>query len=366
MLTRRNLLKSALISTAVAPLRQLSYANVRPKTILVLGGTLFLGPAIVERAVEAGHRVTLFNRGKTNPWLFPQLEKLRGDRETTSADGLAELSGERRRDAVIDVWPSQPQVVMPAARLLHGRTEFYSFVSSIGAYITLTQPGTDESHALRITESGYGGDKARCEAQLTELVGRERLGIVRPCPISGPRDPSLSLHYWLSRLAKDERMAAPGDGSDPVQLVDVRDVADWIVSNVEAARFGPYNLCGIPASFKTFLAQCRDAIHGSARVVWMDRAFLERYGVKAFGGNMPFWSPDTPAFEQVSSSKARRAGWSTRSLTETARDAWRSYADQIDVALAYPQHQWSYEWGISDRLQAELLRDWDSQYRSGG
>lgn len=366
MLTRREILKSALIATAIRPLRRFSYADVRPKKILVLGGTLFLGPAIVERAVEAGHRVTLFNRGKTNPQLFPQLEKLRGDRETSSTDGLAALSGQRRWDAIIDVWPSEPRVVMPAARLLHDRTGFYSFVSSIGVYTTLTQPGTGESHSLQITGSGYGGDKARCEAQLTELVGRERLGIVRPCAISGPRDPSLSFHYWLSRLAKKGRMVAPGDGLDPVELVDVRDVADWIVSNIEAGRSGPYNVCGIPNTFKTFLAECCNAIHGSAQVVWIDRAFLEQHGIKQYGGNMPFWNPDTPAFEQVSSSKARHAGWSTRPLGATARDAWRSYADRIDAALPYPQHQWSYEWGISDKVQTELLKEWDSQHRPVG
>ena len=362
-MNRRSFLQSA--SFAALPVAQLFDpepvpARSRPKRILVLGGTSFLGPAIVERALQAGHQVTLFNRGKTNPQLFPLLEKLRGDRESDSHEGLAALAGRRRWEAVIDVWPSEPSVVMPTARLLSDRTDFYSFVSSIGAYAALTQPGTEEKHPLRLTASGYGGDKAPCEAQLTELLGAGRLGIVRPCAMAGPRDPSLSFHDWLSRLARKQRFVAPSDGSDPMELVDVRDVANWIVSNVEAHRPGPYNVCGFPLPFRTFLAECRTAIHGLAQPVWIDRRFLEREGVKASGGHLPFWNPDDPAFEEVSSAKARRAGWSTRPLPQTARDAWQSYRERIDPSLRYPQHQWSYDWGISEERQAQILRDWNS------
>ena len=362
MVTRRGFIKSAALAAAAARLLPRSYASAAPKRILILGGTLFLGPAIVERAVMAGHQVTLFNRGKTNPQLFPQLEKLRGDRESRSSDSLSALHGQRRWDAVIDVWPSQPSVVMPTARLLAGRTAFYSFVSSIGAYKTLTEAGADEAWPLRPEESGYGGDKSRCEEQLTALLGTGRVGIVRPCAIAGPRDPSLSLHYWLSHLAREQRIVAPGDGSEPIELVDVRDVADWVVSNVETHRPGAWNVCGNPMGFKTFLVQCSTAIHGRAKLVWVDRRFLERHGVKDTGGNMPFWNPDLPAFEQVSSAKARSAGWSTRPLQETARDAWRSYADRIDPELSYPQHQWTFDWGISDALQAQIVKEWGSQF----
>lgn len=204
------------------------YAKPSPQKILVLGGTNFLGPAIVERALEAGHEVTLFNRGKTNPGMFPKLERIRGDRETDNEGGISALSGSRRWDAVIDVWPSQPATVMPAARLLADRTDFYSFVSSIGAYADTSHTGTEETAPLRINERGYGGDKARSETQLGSLLGT-KLGIVRPCPIAGPRDDSLSFHYWLRGLRNDGPIIAPGDGTSPVELVDVRDVADWIL-----------------------------------------------------------------------------------------------------------------------------------------
>jgi 2'-hydroxyisoflavone reductase len=361
MFTRRLFLKSAALATVSARLLPRAYANYAPQKILVLGGTLYLGPAIVERAVEAGHQVTLFNRGRTNPRLFPQLEKIRGDRERVSEGGLAALSGQRCWDAVIDVWPSEPSVVMPTAQLLAGRTDFYSFVSSIGVYTKSTEPGVDEAQALRMTESGYRGDKARSETQLTALIGGGRLGIVRPCAIAGPRDESLSFHYWLSHLRKKQRIVAPGDGSDPVEIVDVRDVADWVVSNVEVHRPSAYNLCGNPISFKTFLAECSTAIHGEAQPVWVERALLEKQGVEISRGNMPYWNADDPGFEEVSSSKARRAGWSTRPLGDTAADAWLSYAARINPALYYPHHVWSYVWGISVEVLARILIFWDSQ-----
>jgi 2'-hydroxyisoflavone reductase len=192
-------------------------------------------------------------------------------------------------------------------------------------------------------------------------MGADRLGIVRPCAISGPRDPSLSFHYWLSRLQRDHLIVAPGDGTEPVELVDVRDVANWVVANVEAHRAGPYDTCAQPVSFATFLAECKKATGGKAQVVWVDRTFLEKQGVGAIHGNMPFWNPDNPEFEQVSSAKARRSGWATRSLAVTARDAWRSYADRVSPLLPYPQHQWTYDWGISEEHEAQILTAWNKE-----
>jgi 2'-hydroxyisoflavone reductase len=322
-----------------------------------LGGTNFLGPAIVERALKAGHQISLFNRGKTNPGLFPQLEKIRGDRQTNDQGGISALSGDRRWDAVIDVWPSEPAIVMPTARLLTNRTDFYYFVSSIGAYADTSQPGTEESAPIRMNDPGYGGDKARSEAGLISLLG-EKLGIVRPCAIAGPRDPSLSFHYWLTTLKHEGPIVAPGDGSSPVELVDVRDVANWILQNVEARRTGVFNVCSLPMSFRTFLEESRSAIEGRARIVWVDKNFLLKEGVHP--DNLPFWAPSDTGFEQVSSQKARRAGWVTRPLKETALDAWTSYCTRVDPNITYPQHQWRYDWGLSNGQQTRILRDWEA------
>ena len=323
----------------------------------MLGGTLYLGPAIVERALEAGHQVTLFNRGKTNPGLFPNLEKIRGDRELGEA-GISALAGNRRWDAVIDVWPAEPALVIPAARLLAERTDFYSFVSSIGVYANTSVPGTEESAPLRMSEPGYAGDKSRSETALRSIVGG-KLGIVRPSAIAGPRDQSLSFHYWLAELKRNRAMIGPGDGTSPVELVDVRDVADWVLENIEARRPGIYNVCGREISFRSFLDECKSAIGGNARIVWVDEQFLRKQGLRIDAGNLPFWNPDDPGFEQVSSLKARRAGWVTRPLKQTAIDAWNSYCTRINADIAYPQHQWRYEWGISTERQTQILQDWE-------
>jgi 2'-hydroxyisoflavone reductase len=355
LLTRRTFIRAATATIAATQLRSRLCAKPRPQKILVLGGTNFLGPAIVERVLAAGHQVTLFNRGKTNPGLFPNLEKIRGDRQTNNQGGISALSGSRRWDAVIDVWPSEPAVVMPSARLLADRTDFYSFVSSIGAYADVSHPGTEESAPLRVKERGYGGDKARSETQLGSLLG-EKLGIVRPCPIAGPRDNSLSFHYWLAGLKHNGPLIAPGDGTSPVELVDVRDVADWILQNVEARRPGVYNVCGQEITFRNFLEECRFAMQGQARIVWVDQRFLMKEGVRA--GNLPLWSMNDPGFVQISSLKARRAGWVTRPLKQTAVDAWRSYCSWVDPNIEYPQRQWGYDWGISTERQSEILRDW--------
>ena len=362
MTTRRTFIRGAATALAAGPIRSRLYGKPQPQKILVLGGTLFLGPAIVERALEAGHQVTLFNRGKTNPGLFPSLEKIRGDRER-GEQGISALAGNRRWDAVIDVWPSEPAIVMPTARLLAERTEFYSFVSSIGVYANTSNPGTEESAQLRMSEPGYGGDKSRSEAGLGSIVGA-KLGIVRPCAIAGPRDPSLAFHYWLTELKRNGAMIAPGDGTSPVELVDVRDVADWVLQNVEARRPGIYNVCGREISFRTFLEECKSAVEGDARIVWVDGQFLRKQGLHIDAGNLPFWNPDNPGFEQVSSLKARRAGWVTRPFEQTAIDAWKSYCTRINADITYPQRQWRYEWGLSAERQTQILRDWEQHKNS--
>jgi 2'-hydroxyisoflavone reductase len=167
----------------------------------------------------------------------------------------------------------------------------------------------------------------------------------------------------LAQLAQNKQVVAPGDGSDPVEIVDVRDVAAWIVQNVEARRTGVYNVCGRPTPFRAFLQESGSAIHGGAQLVWIDQKFLLKEGVHA-GDNMPYWMPDSPAFAQFSSMKARRAGWITRPLKETAADAWKSYCTRIDPNLPYPQHQWRYNWGISAERQTQILQNWKNRQRS--
>jgi 2'-hydroxyisoflavone reductase len=191
---RRSFLKNAFYASAMAAVsgKIPLLAETTPKNILVLGGTFFLGPAVVEAALADGHTVTLFNRGVTNPELFPYVEKLRGFRNANPDDQNLSALGRRHWDVVIDVWPSDPALAESAAKMLAPRTNHYLYVSSIGAYESVNKPGLEEGHPIQSWSSakgGYGPDKAESERRLHPIIG-QRLTIVRPGPIKGARGQS--------------------------------------------------------------------------------------------------------------------------------------------------------------------------------
>jgi len=174
----------------------------------------------------------------------------------------------------------------------------------------------------------------------------------------GPRDDSLSYHYWLSHLAKDQEFVAPGTGDDAyAQYVDVRDVANWIVDCAEQARPGIYNTVCEPLPFKDFLSESATAIGGKGKPVWVNGDYLREQHVKTFD-NMPYWTPDRPGFERISPAKTRAAGFTTRPLTDTAKDAWASYQKTVPADLVYPQKQYGFEWGISPEREHDILVAW--------
>jgi 2'-hydroxyisoflavone reductase len=357
---RRDVLKLALAGAARCAAPTAAVRSAQKMRILVLGGTSFLGPHVVSRALAAGHTVTLFNRGKTHPELFPGVERIRGDRQPEGGD-LSGLAGAREWDAVVDVWPNDPKLVAATAQLLGPRTGQYLFVSSIAAYATYSQPEMDESAALALAAPGYGGNKARCEAALASLLpGRSH--VVRPHAIKGVGDDSLDLCFWLSRMRLDEEILAPGDGADLVQYDDVKDVGEWIVDSVERRRMGIFNVFCEPMPIRSFLEGCRQGVDGRARLVWVGADFLRERGVKTFD-NMPFWNPRAPpgdraAFTRISVAKAYAAGWRPRPLVQTVRDAWATYQAAGDDQRQFPQQQWRFEWGISRDKERELLQTW--------
>jgi 2'-hydroxyisoflavone reductase len=363
MLTRRELLKLGVYTAASSyfPRTTFSAGSLSPKKILVLGGTGFLGPPLVERAIDRGHTVTLFNRGKTGTDLFPSVEKIHGDREKGDLSGL---TTDRRWDAVVDVWANDPAIVAPIANLLAKRTSYYHFVSSISVYADYSKVGIDETGPTRQERPGYGGNKAKSEKALTDLLG-DRVGICRPCAIMGPHDTSLSYHYWLFHLLKDQEIVAPGTGDDCfAQYIDVRDVANWIIDCVEQSRGGIYNTVSEPLPFRAFLAESSSAIGGKAKLVWIDSDFLRNdQHVKTFD-NLPYWNPDRPGFTRISSTKARAAGFGTRPLRETAKDAWASYQRIVPADLDYPQKQYGFEWGISPERERAILAAWKQKTAS--
>ena len=312
----------------------------RPKSILVLGGTSYLGPVIVSAALAAGHKVTLFNRGITNPQLFPSVPKLRGLRSLDpKQQNLAALAS-GTWDAIVDVWPSQPSLASTAAELLHGRTSHYLYVSSIGAYdsANFARAGTTEDAKL----CSYGGDetqyeegKAESERRLHAIVGA-RLTIVRPGPIEGFHAGSGShcgggglLLTWLTRAQSGGRHIGPGDGSDPIQFVDIKDVARFVVQAIDNNIYGTFNLVETWRTFKEHVDCCKAATHSNAEFVWIPRDFLEEHGLppaKNIGDGKPTfftgWIPDPTikGLYEINNAKAISAGWQTRPFADTALD----------------------------------------------
>ena len=340
-MNRRHFLKhSALLSVATACsslLPPITWATSAPKRILVLGGTFFLGPAVVDALVADGHTVTLFNRGVTNPDLFPHLEKLRGFRSADANDQDLSALSHRRFDVIIDVWPNDPALVAPAAEFLHEQGAHYLFVSSVAAYDSKEFAKSTISEDAPMEPwngSGrtYNRNKAESERRLHQVIG-DRLTIVRPGPIKGRRDDTPDLLTWLVRAQQGGDHIAPGDGHDPVELVDVQDVARFLALAVNRLLYGTYNLTGNSISFRGFLEACKVATRSDANFIWIPAQFLHEHGLDSdavlhtFAGNFPFWRPDpsSQGLYRVSSQKAFNAGWRTRPFEETAFDCLNDY-----------------------------------------
>ena len=339
---RRSFIKSSLVVSAASACSSLlnvrALARAAPKRVLVLGGTYFLGPAVVESLLAAGHTVTLFNRGVTNPTLFPNLEKLKGFRSSDPGDEDLSALSRRHFDVVVDVWPNDPALAASAAQLLRERAGHYLYVSSIAAYDSkeFAKAGVDETAPTEPWNSSgrkYNRGKAESERRLHAILG-ERLTIVRPGPIKGTRDTTPDLLTWLLRAQPGGQHIAPGDGTDPVELVDVKDVARFLVWAIDRSLYGTFNLTGKEMNFREFLDACKAATGSDAQFVWIPQDFLRQHGLETdavlntFAGNFPFWRPDpaTRGLYQVSSAKAFAAGWRTRPFEETAQDCLIDYA----------------------------------------
>ncbi len=300
------------------------------QSILILGGTGFLGPHVVDAAVARGHTITLFNRGKTKPQLFPGIEKLHGDRD----GDLKSLEG-RSWDAVVDTSGYVPRVVRASAELLAPRIKQYVFLSSISAYAGFEVVHADETAALALlsdpksedVQKDYGALKAACEAA-AEAAMPGKVTNLRPGLIVGPLDPTGRFTHWVSRMADGGEVLAPGDGKTLIQWIDGRDLAAFIVRSIEDRKVGVYNAVG-PAQAPTMrevLETCNTVAGGKARLTWVDAAFLEAQKVTPWG-DLPMWIPpegDYAGFGTTSNARAVAAGLTFRPLATTAADtlAW--------------------------------------------
>ena len=287
--------------------------------ILVLGGTQFLGRHTVEAALARGHDVTLFNRGQTRPELFPDVEKLQGDRD----GNLAALAG-RDFDAVVDTSGYVPRIVAETIDAL-GEVGHYTFVSSISVYADLSTPPT-ESSALRVLETpteewrdAYGELKVLCENAVRERF--PHAFVVRPGLIVGPWDPTGRFTYWPARLAIGGRVLAPLPRDADAQMIDARDLAQWIVRAAEEGLGGTFNAVDRPTSRETMIETCRRVAGTEAKLVWVDGEFVAEHEIGEWM-ELPLWlhDPEHQGMLSVDPSPAFAAGLQTRALEETARD----------------------------------------------
>jgi 2'-hydroxyisoflavone reductase len=293
--------------------------------LLILGGTLFLGRHLAQEARRRGHDLTLFNRGRTAPELFPEAEHLRGDRERD----LDALRG-RKWDAVIDTSGNDPRVVSESAALLTSAVGHYTFVSSISAYGSFPEAAMDEYTPTARDESedisgGYGAGKAACERVMADAFSG-RSCVVRAGLLVGPHDPTERFSVWVRELGAGGRVRAPTDRDQPVQLVDARDLAAWMLDGAEHERVGTFNATGPaePLTFGRMLERVRDATGAGAELEWVDGALLLAEGLEPWD-DVPLWldlrnHPELRGFMAVDVGRALGAGLAFRPLEETVRD----------------------------------------------
>jgi 2'-hydroxyisoflavone reductase len=328
--------------------------------LLILGGTIFLGRHLVDAAAARGHAVTLFNRGQHNPELYPDVEKLRGNR-----DGDLEALRGRRWDAVIDTCGYVPRIVRASAELLAPSVDHYTFISSISVYAGMQTPGMDESAPVgtledasveEVTGATYGPLKALCE-QAAETAMPGRVLNIRPGLIVGPHDPSDRFTYWPRRVARGGEVLAPGRPGRAVQIIDVRDLAEWTVRMVEGQQTGVYNATG-PDHVLTMgevLDACQDVSGSDARFTWVSEEWLREAGVAPWS-ELPLWVPEreeNAGFSSIDCRQAFAAGLTFRPLTDTVRDTLAWVADL--PADREPRA------GLKPEREQELLAGWKAR-----
>ena len=323
--------------------------------LLIIGGTRFLGRALVDEARHAGHDVTLFNRGRSNPTLYRDIDQIHGDRDGE----LSKMAG-RRWDAVIDTCGYVPRIVRLSAEFLADKVEHYTFISSISVYAEpvpdhLDESGTVETIADETTEEltgeAYGALKALCEAAATDATGGRALN-VRAGLIVGPHDPTDRFTYWPLRVGRGGEVLAPGSPDLITQIIDVRDLAKWIILAAGKRLTGPYNVTGpeTPLSIGAILERCRDVTGSDAAFTWVSEAFLTRHEVQPFT-ELPLWLPqESQGILRVSIDKALSNGLAFRPLEETVRDTleWAS-SRASDYAMRN---------GLSPEKERALLAAW--------
>lgn len=363
--TRRSFLTSVAAAGAAVPLAATARASRTlppPQRVLVLGGTQFLGPPFVRAAVANGHTVTLFNRGKTNPGLFPDLEQLRGDRDTGELDALKD----RDFDAIVDTSGYVPAHVEATAKLFAGKAKHYQFISTISVYGSFgSRPDVvDEStevstvgdedvakvNTIRQSMPFYGAMKARCEAA-AEAAMPGKVCTIRPGLIVGPGDTSDRFTWWPLRCDRGGDVLAPGDPDGHVQFIDVRDLAAWMLHCLEQDVAAIHNATGFAGrvSMAELLCACKCATATPMNLVWVSEEFLRENKVQPYM-QLPLWIP-REGRSVVGNQRAIAAGLRFRPIADTVRDTllWAK-AERGDKPFERT--------GLTAEREAELLAKW--------
>lgn len=368
---RRRFLKTSLLggaavaagcTTDVSTEVEVTSKPWRPLRILILGGTGFIGPHMVREALRRGHEISLFNRGRTNNELFPDLELLVGDR-----NGRLEALEGGEWDAVVDNSGYVPRYVEDSARLLVSNVSQYLFISTISVYADLSNPvnedtavGTlDDETVEEVTDQTFGAMKALCEKRVLSQFGTNRTTILRPTYICGPGDRTDRYTYWPVRTMRGGEMLWPGTPDDDIQMIDVRDLANFTVDCLEQKITGTFNTVTPSGSFKMGeLLEDSLAVTGADMMpTWVDTDFIAAENVGAEGG-LPIWeSPvgEAAGLAKVDGSRAAAAGLKNRPTRETARDTmswWKTLAEERRGKLRA---------GLSANREAELLALWSEQ-----
>jgi 2'-hydroxyisoflavone reductase len=373
--TRRNLLKLSAATVATLALRNIraSDGSTKPLRILILGGTGFIGPHQVRYALSRGHRVTLFNRGKQKKEWPGEVEELLGDRNTGD---LKALQG-RVWDVCIDNPTTLPFWVRDAGRMLRGKVEQYIFISTISAYAANDKLNADESAAVQkysgkdaMAETDesfhahlgelYGPLKAASEKEAAKQFGKSTT-VIRPGLIVGPGDQTDRFTYWPVRMARGGEVLAPGDGTDPVQFIDARDLAEWIIRMAESRSFGTLNASGPreTLTIRQMLAESGSAVHSNAQLTWVPTPFLQEQKVEPWS-DLPVWVPaqgDSAGFAQRNIKKALAAGLTFRPLTTTAADTLAWFREQP------ADRQAKLHAGLTPEREAATLVAWHKKAR---
>lgn len=322
--------------------------------VLVLGGTVFLGRHVVEEGLALGHEITIFNRGRTNSDLFPEIERITGDR-----DHVAGLFDGREWDAVVDCSGYIPRHVAESAAELSGRASHYTFVSSISVYADISRRGIDEGAPVieleepdveEVTPATYGGLKVLCERAAVEAFDGPVLNL-RAGLIIGPYDPTHRFPYWTDRVARGGEVLVPGDPDRRVQLIDARDIARWIFMMAADAVSGPYNVTGpaTPLGFGSCLDRVRSIVYPEAELTWVDSDFLIAEDVRPWH-DIPFWvTGDAQGLMEIDIDRALDRGLECRPLERTVADLHSWYQD-VERPADRP--------GLDPARERELLALW--------